>query len=74
MPNESTKSVTSTAELVIKICLIVEVVLGALVILLSLVGNRNVLNVSARVVTVVAVQWLFYLWVRARKRSEQKHS
>ena len=71
MANESTKPVISTAEMVMKICLIVSIVLGTLVIVLALVGNRNVLNVGGRIVTIVALQWFFYIWVRARRRREQ---
>jgi hypothetical protein len=72
MANESTEPVISTAEMVMKICLIVSVVVGILVIVLALVGNRNVLNVGGSIVTILALQWFSYLWVRARKRGEQK--
>ena len=70
----STKPVVSTAEMVMKICLIFSVVVGTLIILLALVGNRNVLNVSGSVVAIVMPQWLFYMLVRARKRSENRRS
>jgi len=74
MANESTKPVISTAEMVMKICLILSVVVGTLVIFLALAGNRNVLNVSGSIVPIVALQWFFYMWVRARRRGEQKRS
>jgi len=60
--------------MVMKICLIVSVVVGTLVIFLALVGNRNVLNVGGSIVTIVALQWFFYMCVRARRRGEQKRS
>jgi hypothetical protein len=52
----STKPDISTTEIVIKICLILSVGIGAFVVLLALVGNRNVLNVSGSIVTSVALQ------------------
>ena len=74
MANESTKLVISTAEMVMKICLIVSVVLGTLVIVLALIGSRNVLNVGGSIVTIVALQWFFYMRARARRREEPKRS
>ena len=74
MANEPRKRLISTAEMVMKICLIVSLVLGILIIVLALVGNRNVLNVGGSTVTIVALQWFFYMWVRARRRSEQGRS
>lgn len=72
MANESTKSVISTAQKVMKVCLIVSVVVGTLVIVLALVDNRNALNERVSVITIVATQWLFYLWVRAGRRGEKR--
>ena len=74
MANESRKPVISTAEMVMKICLIVSVVLGILIVVLALVGNRNVLDVGGSALTIVALQWFFYMWVRARRRSQQGRS
>ena len=74
MANEPTKPVIPTAEIVMKTCLIFSVVVGTLAILLALVGNRNVLNVSGSIVAIVAPQWFFYMFVRARRRSEQGRS
>ena len=70
MPNERVKPVIPTTELVMKICLIVSVVVGTLIIFLAAVGNRAVLSVSTSVVGMVSVQWIFYVIVRAKKRSD----
>ena len=74
MATESTKPVISTAEMVMKICLIVSVVVGTLVIVLALVGNQNILNVAGSIVAIVALQWFAYMKVRAKRRGEQKRS
>jgi uncharacterized membrane protein len=60
--------VRSSAEMVIKFCLIFSVAMGAVVILLAWVGNRDLLNVSSSVGTIVALQWFFYLLVKAKTR------
>ena len=70
MPNERVKPVIPTTELVMKTCLIVSVVVGTLIIFLAAVGNRAVLSVSTSVVGMVAVQWIFYVIVRAKRRSD----
>lgn len=70
MTNESMKPDFSTVELVMKICLIISVIIGSLLILLTLLFNRNILDVGGSVVPIIALQWFFYLRVRARKRSE----
>jgi hypothetical protein len=71
MLNKSTNPGISTAELVMKVCLIVSVAIGTFLILLALVFNRNTLEVAGDVIPLVALQWFFYLQARARKRSEQ---
>jgi hypothetical protein len=71
MANEPTKPVISTTEMVMKICLIVSIVVGTLLVVLALVGNRNVLNEGGFIVTMVALQWFFYVWVRARRRKDK---
>jgi Flp pilus assembly protein TadB len=60
--------VRSSAEIVIKFCLIISVAVGAVVILLAWIGNRDLLNVSSSVGAIVALQWLFYLLVKRRSK------
>lgn len=70
MPNkESGRPVRSTAQLVVKICLIVSIALGCLMMVLAGFADRNVVQVSAGVISVVAIQWFFYLVVRAKQRT-----
>ena len=70
MPTKSIKPKLSTTEQVMKICLIVSAVLGCLIIVLALLDRRDLLRNGAGAVAFVALQWFFYLWVRAKKRSE----
>jgi hypothetical protein len=71
MPNkESAKPGVSTAQLVMKICLIVSIALGCLIMVLAGVGDRGFVQVSASVISVVAIQWFFYLVVRAKQRAQ----
>jgi ABC-type Fe3+-siderophore transport system permease subunit len=63
------QSVKSKAEMVLKTCLAVSMVVGALLVLLAWVGNRDLLTVSSSVLTTVALQWFFYLLVRAKNNS-----
>ncbi len=70
MLNKSTNPGISTAELIMKVCLIVSVAIGTFLILLALVFNRNTLEVAGSVIPLVVFQWFFYSRARARKRSE----
>ena len=72
MPTKSMKRKLSATELVMKICLIASVAVGSLIIVLAFLDGQDILRNSAGAVTFVALQWFFYLWVRAKKRSEQK--
>jgi len=55
-----------------KICLIVSVAVGGLIIVLAILDGQDILRNSAGAITFVALQWFLYSWVRAKKRSEQK--
>jgi hypothetical protein len=70
MATKETKPTLSTTEQVMKICLIVSAAIGCLIIVLAILDRRDVLWHIAGAVTFVALQWFFYSWVRARKRSE----
>jgi high-affinity Fe2+/Pb2+ permease len=67
---ESAKPVVSTAQLILKACLIVSVAVGCLIIVLAGVGDRGLVQVSAGVISVVAIQWFFYLVVSAKHRAQ----
>ena len=58
--------VKSKAEMVVKICLAVSMVVGAMLVLLAWVTNRDLVTVSSSVVTAIALQWFVYLLVRAK--------
>jgi cell division protein FtsB len=68
--NEPGGSGFSTAQVVMKICLIVLIALGCLLIVLAGVGDRGILLVSTEVIPVVAIQWFVYLAVRAKQRAQ----
>jgi hypothetical protein len=70
--NESARLGFSTAAVVMKICLIVSIAVGCLLIVLAGVGDRGMVKVSAGVIPVVALQWYFYLVVRAKQRPQHK--
>lgn len=63
--------VVSTAQRVMKTSLIVSVILGCVMIILGGFSERGVLNVSASVVPIVAIQWSSYLVVRAKQQAKQ---
>ena len=69
IPGESTKHDVPTAEMVMKICLLVSLGLGALIIVIALLGHRNIFDVTSSVLPLVAVQWFFYMMVKARRTS-----
>ena len=58
--------VKSKAVLVVKTCLAVSMVVGAMLVLLAWVTNRDLLTVSSSVVTAIALQWFVYLLVRPK--------
>jgi hypothetical protein len=60
----------STAQRVMKICLIVSMAVGCLTIILAWVGDRGFLKVSAGIIPFVALQWFFYLLVKAKQRPQ----
>jgi hypothetical protein len=68
---ESSKPVVSTAQRVMKICLIVSIALGCVTIVLGGFSERGFLNVCASVIPCVAIQWFFYLMVKAKQQSKQ---
>jgi high-affinity Fe2+/Pb2+ permease len=71
MPNkEASKTTASTAQRVMKVCLIVSIAVGCLIIVLAGAGGQGFFIVSAGVIPVVAIQWFFYLVVRAKQRSQ----
>ena len=58
--------VKSKAEMVVRVCLTVSLVVGVLLVLVAWVGNRGLLAVSSTVATTVAFQWFIYLLVRSK--------
>lgn len=68
MPNEAAKAAIPTAELVMKFCLITSVALGVLLIVLASVRHRS-LELGGAAIPIIAVQWFFYLMVKAKKKS-----
>ena len=59
------------AEVVMKICLLASVVLGALLITLAVVGRRSVLDIVGSVVPLVALQWFSYMQARTKEFSQE---
>ena len=68
---QASKPDTPKAEVVMKICLMVSVVLGAVLFVLSLIAQRNILDVGGTVIIMVVLQWLFYMVAKAKGRSGQ---
>ena len=72
MTTESTdfsKSDVPTAEKVMKICLIVSIAIGGLLVVLALAGHRSILEVGSGVIVLVSLQWSFYMMARAKRIS-----
>jgi hypothetical protein len=69
---ETAKPVVSTTQRVMKICLIVSIALACLMIILAWFSGRGVLNVSGGLIPLVAIQWFFYLAVKAKAVATRK--
>ncbi len=65
--HEPAKPEMRKAEVVMKICLLVSLSLGALLIILALVGKRSILNVAGDLIPLIMLQWIFYALAKAKK-------
>ena len=65
------RSDISRAELVLKVCLLSSAGVGAVLMLLAVIGNRSVLDVVGNVIPSVGLLLLFYLLARARRDSSR---
>ena len=75
--NMNSKAVAETsspdvthAEAVMRVCLLISIILGAVLIVLAIVSGRGLLDAIGEVMTLVALQGLFYLLVK-NKRTRQ---
>ena len=60
------------AEVVMKICLLVSVAVGALLIVLAVVGRRSMLDVAGSVIPLVFLQWFFYMMAKGKRDSVER--
>lgn len=68
LSSESPKPAASTSELVMKICLMASIAVGGLLLILAAIGGGGgFVKVTAGVIPVIAIQWVFYLAVKARQ-------
>lgn len=61
----------SKAKLVMNVCLLSSVVVGAVLMLLAVIGNRSILDAAGSVIPLVGLQLVFYLLARARRNSSR---
>lgn len=67
--NESFNDGVRTAERVIKICLIVNAILGAFLLIIGLIRSRDFVDLLGSVVLSVVPLYFFYLFSKANGRS-----
>ena len=60
------------AEVVMKICLIASVVLSAGLIVLAVAGKRSILDVSGSILSLLALQWFFYMMAKRKRNSDKR--
>ena len=68
-PDQSVEYGIPTAERVIKICLIVNTILGAILLVLGLIRGRNFVDLLGSVVLSVAPLYFFYSFSNTNRRS-----
>jgi hypothetical protein len=66
---ESTHDGVRTAERVMKICLIVNAILGAFLLIMGFIRGRDFVDLLGSVVLSVAPLYFFYLFSKANRRS-----
>jgi hypothetical protein len=69
---ESPQPGVPKALVVMKICLLMSIVVGALLIVLALAGKRGVLGVAGTFIPLVALQYFFYVMAKAKWNSVEK--
>ena len=70
--NEPSKPDVPRVLVVMKICLLVSVVVGALLVVLVLAGKRDILGIVGTFIPLVALQYFFYVMAKAKWNSVEK--
>ena len=64
---ESSTGDVTRAEGVIRVCLLLSIIIGVVLIVLAIVSGKGLVDAVGEVITLVALQGVFYLLVRFKK-------